>query len=133
MAELWAILEGLMHAWSRGYRQVELESDSLEEVHLVLSNSPDAAVCGLVLSIKGWLSKMWQVRILHVYREGNRVVDRMAITGRMQRGLNATLLEVSMELRELIDAEKSQSAVDGAASTAEGAIPYDPRGGTSFG
>ncbi|KAK8627393.1 hypothetical protein V6N13_135005 [Hibiscus sabdariffa] len=122
-----------MHAWSRGYRQVELESDSLEAVRLVLSNSPDVAVCGLVLSIKGWLSKMWQVRILHVYREGNRVVDWKAITGRMQRGLNATLVEVPIELRELIDAEKSQSAVDGAASTAEGVIPYDPGGGTSFG
>ncbi|KAK8622838.1 hypothetical protein V6N13_117737 [Hibiscus sabdariffa] len=68
-----------------------------------------------------------------IISKGNRVADRMAITGRMQRGLNATLVEVPMELRELIDAEKSQSAVDGAVSTTEGAIPYDPGGGTSFG
>ncbi|KAK8997453.1 hypothetical protein V6N11_020931 [Hibiscus sabdariffa] len=72
-------------------------------------------------------------RIASIQPPGNRVADRMAITGRMQRGLNATLVEVPMELRELIDAEKSQSAVDGAVSTTEGAIPYDPGGGTSFG
>ncbi|KAL4354521.1 hypothetical protein GQ457_06G016340 [Hibiscus cannabinus] len=132
IAELWAIHEGLMHAWSRGYRQVELESDSLEAVRLVLSSSPEVAVCGLVLSIKGWLSKVWQVRIQHVSREGNRVADRMATKGRMQRGLNATFIEVPTDVRDLVAGERSQSGLDRVDSMEEGVIPYDPGGGTSF-
>ncbi|KAL4308925.1 hypothetical protein GQ457_01G003060 [Hibiscus cannabinus] len=68
----------------------------------------------------------------HVYREGNRVADRMAIKGRMQRGLNVTFIEVSTEVRELVAGKRSQSDLDGVDSTEEGAIPYDPGGGTSF-
>ncbi|KAK9021810.1 hypothetical protein V6N11_011779 [Hibiscus sabdariffa] len=111
---------------------IQLLSDSLEAVRLVLSNSPEVAVCGLVLSIKGWLSKVWQVRIQHVYREGNRVADRMATKGRMQRGLNATFIEVSTDVRDLVAGERSQSGLDRVDSTEEGAIPYDPGGGTIF-
>ncbi|KAL4385529.1 hypothetical protein GQ457_15G002390 [Hibiscus cannabinus] len=132
VAELWAIHEGLMHAWSRGYRRVELESDSLKAVRLVLSNSPEVTVCGLVLSIKGWLSKVWQVRIQHVYREGNRVADRMATKGRMQRGLNATFIEVPTDVRDLVAGERSQSGLDRVDSTEEGAIPYDLEGEQFF-
>ncbi|KAK8684120.1 hypothetical protein V6N13_040154 [Hibiscus sabdariffa] len=127
-AELWAILEGLLYAWSQGYRYVELESDSLEAVHLVLSTSPDEMVCGLVLSIKDCLRKIGHVRIQHVYREGNRVADRLATMGRMQRGLRVTLTEVPVELRELIEAEKSQSAEAETVSTEEEAFTFDPGG-----
>ncbi|KAL4383426.1 hypothetical protein GQ457_15G023320 [Hibiscus cannabinus] len=120
MVELWAILEGLSFAWSQGYRYVELESDSLEAVRLVLSTSPDETVCGLVLSIKDCMRKIGHVKLQHVYREGNRVADRLATMGRMQRGPRATLSEVPVELRELVEAEKSQ--------TEEEAFTFDPGG-----
>ncbi|KAK8693989.1 hypothetical protein V6N13_071553 [Hibiscus sabdariffa] len=37
LVELWAIHNGLAQAWMRGYRNVEIESDSLEAVRLVNS------------------------------------------------------------------------------------------------
>ncbi|KAL4326097.1 hypothetical protein GQ457_11G008900 [Hibiscus cannabinus] len=119
MAELWAILEGISFAWSQGYQYVELESDNLEAVHLALSTSPDETVCGLVLSIKDGLRKIRHVTLRHVYREGNRVANRLATMGRMQRGPRVTLSEAPAELREIVEAEKSQT---------EEAFTFDPGG-----
>ncbi|KAK8686325.1 hypothetical protein V6N13_125350 [Hibiscus sabdariffa] len=123
----WAIHEGLMHAWSRGYRLVELESDSLEAVRIVLVNSPEVAVFGLVLSIKRWI-----VKIQHVNREGNRVTDRMAAKSRTQRGLTATFSEAPADVRGLVDGEKPPSGVERVGLPEDGAIPYDPGGGINI-
>ncbi|KAK8556498.1 hypothetical protein V6N12_002897 [Hibiscus sabdariffa] len=131
-SELWAIHEGLMHAWSRGYRLVELESDSLEAVRIVLVNSPEVAVFGLVLSIKRWMSKDWRVKIQHVNHKGNRVADRMAAKSRTQRGLTATFSEVPADVRGLVDGEKPPSGVERVGLPEDGAIPYDPGGGINI-
>ncbi|KAK8631058.1 hypothetical protein V6N13_079822 [Hibiscus sabdariffa] len=57
LAELWVIHDGLLHAWSRSFCRIEIESDNLEDVRIVTSVSTALRESGLVLSIKRWLCK----------------------------------------------------------------------------
>ncbi|KAL4376633.1 hypothetical protein GQ457_02G015780 [Hibiscus cannabinus] len=82
LAELWAIHDGLLHAWSRGFRRIEIESDNLEAVRIVTSVSTALRESDLVLSIKRWLCKDWRVQVQYVGRGNNRVADRLAAKGR---------------------------------------------------
>ncbi|KAK8589334.1 hypothetical protein V6N12_023734 [Hibiscus sabdariffa] len=52
LVELWAIHDDLIHAWSRGYRRIELESDSLEVMKITNLKSTVMKENGLVLSTK---------------------------------------------------------------------------------
>ncbi|KAL4363646.1 hypothetical protein GQ457_04G012640 [Hibiscus cannabinus] len=51
---LWAIHDGLLHAWSRGFRRIEIESDNLEAVRIVTSVS--TAVADRLAAKGRWLS-----------------------------------------------------------------------------
>ncbi|KAL4386567.1 hypothetical protein GQ457_09G022170 [Hibiscus cannabinus] len=62
LAELWAIHDGLLHAWSRGFRRIEIESDNLEVVRIVTSISTALGDSGLVLSIKRCCAKIGEFK-----------------------------------------------------------------------
>ncbi|KAL4318457.1 hypothetical protein GQ457_18G015190 [Hibiscus cannabinus] len=82
LAELWAIHDGLLHAWDSGYVRVELESDCLEVVRIINSESRALEGSALVSSITGVISRDWTVVVAHVGRGSNRVVDALAARGR---------------------------------------------------
>ncbi|KAK9002937.1 hypothetical protein V6N11_060511 [Hibiscus sabdariffa] len=81
-AELWAIHDGLLHAWTSGYQRIVVELDCLEAMRIVNSVSVAMHESPLVLLIKRWLLQDWQVGVCHVGRVCNRVTDKMAARGR---------------------------------------------------
>jgi len=79
MAELWGVYYGLHFAWERKAPQVVLEVDSAIVVEFLRTGISDHhPLSFLVRLCHGFLSKDWIVRIVHVYREANRLADRLA-------------------------------------------------------
>ena len=79
LAELWRIYHGLLLCWSRGFRRVELESDSLVAVKKVQSiQDVTGQYVGLLSAIQELLSRDWHCSIRHVHREANACADWMA-------------------------------------------------------
>ena len=77
MVELWRVCYGLVIAWERGVRKVELEVDSQIVVGFLKTwISVAHPLSFLVQLCYGFLSKDWSVRVSHVYREANRLADR---------------------------------------------------------
>ncbi|KAK4270869.1 hypothetical protein QN277_019637 [Acacia crassicarpa] len=78
-AELWALLDGLRLAWSRGYKDLEVQVDCLVALKLVQHNNDLAnASSSIVRRIHNLLDEDWRVTITHVYREGNQCADFLA-------------------------------------------------------
>ena len=79
LAELWGVYYGLFLAWERRARRVELEVDSQIVVGFLTTGISDShPLSFLVRLCYGFLSKDWIVRVSHVYREANRLVDGLA-------------------------------------------------------
>ncbi|KAL4386195.1 hypothetical protein GQ457_09G008270 [Hibiscus cannabinus] len=83
MAELWAIHDALSHAWSLGFRCVELETDNLEASRIMTGVSGALVDNSLVIAIRNLLSFNWEVEVHHIGRSANGVADSLA---RMYRG-----------------------------------------------
>ncbi|KAF7809227.1 putative ribonuclease H-like domain-containing protein [Senna tora] len=78
-AELWGILKGLEMARYLELRKVQLESDSLLAIKLI-KDPPGQAhpSAALILKIISLLNKEWEVKLRHIYREGNMAADLLA-------------------------------------------------------
>ncbi|KAF7838963.1 Ribonuclease H protein [Senna tora] len=78
-AEIWGIILGAKLAWEKGFRRVWFESDSRVVVDLIL-NGCDAQhpLAGFVKIARCLLDRSWQVRVSHIFREGNQVADCIA-------------------------------------------------------
>ncbi|EEF32082.1 nuclease, putative [Ricinus communis] len=82
VAELFGILNGLNIAWNAGFRNIILETDNKTSVDKIYGDS-DTKRMGdledlLITSIKEMLTKEWNIKLQHQYREGNRVADALA-------------------------------------------------------
>ncbi|KAF7837882.1 ribonuclease H [Senna tora] len=78
-AELWGIKLGLEVAWEMGARKIVIETDSTYAHQLVLSRVQKLHPClSLVNAIHQILARQWEVQIVHVLREANRVADFFA-------------------------------------------------------
>ncbi|CAA7036128.1 unnamed protein product [Microthlaspi erraticum] len=79
MAELWGLYYGLCFAWDKGIRQLEVEVDSATVVGFVQAGICDTHPLSFLVQLcHGFLSKDWEVRVTHVYREANRLADGLA-------------------------------------------------------
>jgi len=79
MAELWGVYYGLVIAWERGFRRVELEVDSKLVVGFLQTGVTEMhPLSFLVRLCHGFISRDWLVRVTHVYREANRLADGLA-------------------------------------------------------
>ncbi|XVF29674.1 hypothetical protein REPUB_Repub15cG0142300 [Reevesia pubescens] len=78
-AELWSILQGLKLAWDRGFRKVELETDSLlasKQIHVPIRKQDSNG--RLVAAIQELLCRDWYCQVVHIYREANQCADWLA-------------------------------------------------------
>ncbi|EEF37562.1 nucleic acid binding protein, putative [Ricinus communis] len=74
------VYKGLLMAWECGIRQLLVETDSSCHVALILGKEAIAGThASLIRSIRGLLAQAWQVKVYHVYREGNFVADKMTV------------------------------------------------------
>ncbi|KAL4325712.1 hypothetical protein GQ457_11G032710 [Hibiscus cannabinus] len=78
LAELWAILDSLRHAWEIGIRSIRLETDSMTATKVIYSRDSEIADNMLLHDIKKFLSRDWRVQIHYITRSGNIVVDKLA-------------------------------------------------------
>ncbi|KAF7811558.1 ribonuclease H [Senna tora] len=81
-AELHGIFDGLDLLSSRGFKTIELDSDSSTAIALLTSVVDESHPCyPLIHHIKRMLERHWVVVLKHVYRESNKVADFMARMG----------------------------------------------------
>ncbi|KAL4377614.1 hypothetical protein GQ457_02G023990 [Hibiscus cannabinus] len=81
MAELWAMYDGLRHAWEAGFRNIEFESDNKEVVHICNGTSSTFKDSILVVHIVELLQRDWRIHVKHVSRSCNTVADLLAKLG----------------------------------------------------
>ncbi|CAI0385208.1 unnamed protein product [Linum tenue] len=81
-AELKGAVEGLERAWRKGYRKIELNMDSMTAISIMNSWKDDNHRHGLLAAKVGNLiSREWEVKISHVFREQNKAADFLASRG----------------------------------------------------
>ncbi|KAL4377217.1 hypothetical protein GQ457_02G031220 [Hibiscus cannabinus] len=77
-AELWAIHDGLVFAWSLGISQIQLQSDNLLAVNLLKSQDATSSSFTLVRAIATLLHRAWLVDISWIPSEVNNPADWLA-------------------------------------------------------
>jgi len=82
-AECWALRDGLLLAFQLGIAQLVVELDARVVVDLLVSNNPfsNKLYSPILNDCTSLLTRFWQIRINHVYREGNRCADKLAKDG----------------------------------------------------
>ncbi|PNX98086.1 ribonuclease H [Trifolium pratense] len=77
--ELWGMLTTLQLAWDKGFRLVNLESDSMLAVSLVVKGCPPTHPCYSIVALINCLKmRDWQVSVNHIYRQANQVAIWLA-------------------------------------------------------
>ncbi|CAI0549764.1 unnamed protein product [Linum tenue] len=64
-----------------GFRQVQVQTDSLSAIQLIGSAGERHPHLALVSKVRRLQALEWQVEVVHVYREGNVVADYLASLG----------------------------------------------------
>ena len=78
-AELWGIFWGLKLAWDYGYRDVEIECDSVVAVTLLTSATVSThPLYSIISCCKMKIHDHWRCMIEHIYREQNEAADALA-------------------------------------------------------
>ncbi|KAL4278978.1 hypothetical protein GQ457_03G027870 [Hibiscus cannabinus] len=95
--ELWAIHDVFFHAWSLGFRRVELDTDNLEASRIVTGISRALVDHSLVGAICTQLSLNWEVEICHIGRTANGVADSLANLARGKSVGSITFVECLIE------------------------------------
>ncbi|KAF7825260.1 ribonuclease H [Senna tora] len=79
LAEVWGIKLGLDMAWNWNLRNIELEADSLMALKLIKEGVINThTLSPLILEIRSMLTRHWQVKLSHTFKEGNRLADAIA-------------------------------------------------------
>ena len=79
VAEIWGLISALYLAWDRGIRRLILEADSKLAINFVKEGVHDHhPLSGLVAHARRLLNQNWEVKLSHVFREGNCVADFLA-------------------------------------------------------
>lgn len=82
LVEIKAIEHGLRLAWSRCFKNVICESDSLEAVRLINEGMEELHLYGsTIMNVRQMLSWNWDARVVHVLREANFCSDLLAKRG----------------------------------------------------
>lgn len=79
LAELWGVYYGLYLAWDKRVSQLEIEVDSEMVVGFLKTGISDTHPLSFLIRLcHGFISRDWNIRISHVYREANRLPDGFA-------------------------------------------------------
>ncbi|XP_058737868.1 TMV resistance protein N-like isoform X3 [Vicia villosa] len=84
-AELYAICQGLITAWDLGYKNMLVETDSLEAInHIEEANIEHDAYRSLVADIRSLMKRNWSLNLVHSLREDNACADILSRLGAEQ-------------------------------------------------
>ncbi|KAK8584013.1 hypothetical protein V6N12_068264 [Hibiscus sabdariffa] len=76
-AELWGIYECLKYAWDLGITRIRMESDCKRAIQTLKDRGVRHSV-SLVHHIWNLMDRQWEVRLLVINRESNKVADALA-------------------------------------------------------
>lgn len=78
-AEIWGVLHGIELAWRKGVCRLVVEVDSLVVCKMLHSNLPwHHPLATLINSCRDVLTRDWNVKWQHTFREANQVTDGLA-------------------------------------------------------
>ncbi|CAI0545592.1 unnamed protein product [Linum tenue] len=80
-AELAGIEHGVKLAWAAGASKVLIQTDSTTAISLIESATQEHPHYRHIAEIRRWISRDWQVKLEHVYRETNYTADYLASLG----------------------------------------------------
>ncbi|PNY12730.1 TMV resistance protein N [Trifolium pratense] len=84
-AELYAICQGLVTAWDLGYRNILVESDSMEAINYIEEANIEHDVYGsLVSDIRSLKQRNWSLNLVHSVKEDNACADILSKLGAEQ-------------------------------------------------
>ncbi|CAA7051378.1 unnamed protein product [Microthlaspi erraticum] len=79
LAELWGVYYGLLMAWERRVPRLIIEVESEIVVKILHSGISDSHPLSFLARLcYGFFSRDWIVRVMHTYREADRVADGLA-------------------------------------------------------
>ncbi|MBA0572159.1 hypothetical protein Golob_002518 [Gossypium lobatum] len=107
--EAQGILEGLKLAWMRGFRQVEMESDNALLIDTIRNDFVENSNIVEVRLIHEWCNRDWQVKLRHVRRESNKVVDCLAKTAGGGMTQLFELVDTPSHVRRLLEEDIDSS------------------------
>uniref|UniRef100_A0A803M6Z1 RNase H type-1 domain-containing protein n=1 Tax=Chenopodium quinoa TaxID=63459 RepID=A0A803M6Z1_CHEQI len=83
-AELMAIREGLLTAWGKGIKFLELETDADALTRMLKDpkSFEDGDLGNLIRDVASLLERQWTVQVFHISRSINEVADKLAFMGR---------------------------------------------------
>ena len=86
LAELAAVRQGLMLAWNKGVKFLQLELDSKVVLHWLTNKNINypTNMLPLICDCRNLLDRGWEVHVHHVYREANGCADALAKRGTHQ-------------------------------------------------
>ncbi|KAL5734690.1 hypothetical protein ACOSP7_032551 [Xanthoceras sorbifolium] len=91
--ELWGMVEGLLYAWQAGYKFVIIETDCNIIVELLGQDIKEChPLFNLLHNCKSLIHGDWFCKVVHIYREANKLADWMAKLG-LQSDLGVKYLE----------------------------------------
>ncbi|KAK8580071.1 hypothetical protein V6N12_070357 [Hibiscus sabdariffa] len=106
MAEIWAVHDMLKHAWSLGYRQVEVETDNSKVYAIVSGKSMALHGNSVVQAVQSLFALDWDIHFSLVNRDHNRVTDALARLSRGQLISETLYTAPPPSVRELITVDK---------------------------
>lgn len=102
-AELWAVLCGLELALSFNFQQIIVESDSSIVISLLKREKEDEySNCGLLSDIFLLLNKFAEVKVSHVFREGNSCADCLASLSFKQKEIHVNFKSPPLHVCNLL-------------------------------
>ena len=87
MTELVAVRQGMMIAWNKGVKFLQLELDSKVVLHWLTKKNMNypTNMLPLICDRKNLLDREWEVHVHHVYHEANGCADALAKRGTRQQ------------------------------------------------
>ncbi|VFQ61858.1 unnamed protein product [Cuscuta campestris] len=80
-----AIEKGIQWAWGRGVRDLEVQCDAREVVNwIITSTSLRGPISDTIIAIKSWTDRFHKISFRAIFREQNKVADRLANLGAFQ-------------------------------------------------
>ncbi|KAF7843717.1 pentatricopeptide repeat-containing protein [Senna tora] len=77
--EIWGMYFGLVTAWEKGYKKIIVESDNCFMLRLFQTEEEVwHPLRRLILRIRELTKLDWQIKMVHIFRDGNRLADRLA-------------------------------------------------------
>lgn len=107
LVESCAVLEGLVLAWNRGLRYLEVQTDAQRVTDWInKGTSLHGPARDIIQKSKNLLKRDWEVTIKHVYREQNRVTDKLIEIATYQRDAWMFLERPPRDVRQLLLEDK---------------------------